>query len=58
MEVEMKSSTVARIIGAIILFFLLAFFGRNNITGIPLIAILLGFVLGFEFIIVWSLLKK
>jgi len=54
----MKSSTIARIIGSIILFFLFAFCGRNNITGLPLIAILLGFVFGFEFIIVKPLLKK
>lgn len=54
----MKGSTIARIIGAIILFFLLAFCGRNNVTGIPLIATLLGFVIGFEFVIVRIFMKK
>jgi membrane-bound ClpP family serine protease len=52
------SATTLRVIGAAILLILLYFIGENDISGLPVIFIILGFVLFFEFVVVKHLADK
>ena len=54
----MKKTTMLRLVGGVIILFLLVYTGRNNITGIPLLLILFGFAFGFEFLVIKPISRR
>ena len=48
----MKKATTLRLFGGTLILFLLWFVGHFNIGGIPMVALIFGFAIGYEVLIV------